>query len=426
MKTLFSPIGTADPLTMLGDGPMLNIVRHHRPDKVVLFLSPDMTTFQEQNQLYTRAISMLCNELGRPCPEIQLVSSDHAEVYEFDHYIGEFEAILDSLSSEEGFEQLLVNVSSGTPAMEQALVAIGSFGRHNVTLMQVTTPRAGINKRSDRENPEDFDFETMWEFLLENPDGQTDRTRIVHTPNFSNRLLRENVITFVKQYEYDSALELLNQMTDSSSEALELVRASSGRLNLDSKAAGKVFTSGELAYRSDKLVEYIWVMEVRLKQGHYAEFVRSMTPALTALMKRCLSAANLPETCYLKRRKNKFTSEIDYSVVDLDARLSSILNPDGLARSRFITNQMLMSLVHEYVEDDATVSLVQKLRDFEGQCRNPLSHELNKTDETELERLGGMPLDSVLNSIFRLYKACGGSIQPGLYDRINDHILSSL
>ncbi len=32
---LFSPIGTADPITALGDGPMLHIVRHYRPIVVV-------------------------------------------------------------------------------------------------------------------------------------------------------------------------------------------------------------------------------------------------------------------------------------------------------------------------------------------------------------------------------------------------------
>ena len=42
MRTLFSMIGTADPITQLGDGPMLHIVRHCVPDKVVLFLSPKM------------------------------------------------------------------------------------------------------------------------------------------------------------------------------------------------------------------------------------------------------------------------------------------------------------------------------------------------------------------------------------------------
>ena len=37
---LFSPVGTADPITALGDGPMLHIVRHYQPSVVVLFLSP--------------------------------------------------------------------------------------------------------------------------------------------------------------------------------------------------------------------------------------------------------------------------------------------------------------------------------------------------------------------------------------------------
>ena len=56
MVTLFSPVGTADPVTQLGDGPLLHIIRHRRPDRVVLFLSPAMTQFQRQDERYTRAI----------------------------------------------------------------------------------------------------------------------------------------------------------------------------------------------------------------------------------------------------------------------------------------------------------------------------------------------------------------------------------
>ena len=62
MSVLFSPIGTADPLTQLGDGPMLHIVRHYRPERVVLFLSPKMAQLQEQDQRYTKAIELLSVE----------------------------------------------------------------------------------------------------------------------------------------------------------------------------------------------------------------------------------------------------------------------------------------------------------------------------------------------------------------------------
>ena len=38
MKVLFSPIGNSDPWSNDRDGAMLHIVRHYKPDVVVLFL----------------------------------------------------------------------------------------------------------------------------------------------------------------------------------------------------------------------------------------------------------------------------------------------------------------------------------------------------------------------------------------------------
>ena len=163
MKILFSPVGTADPLTMLGDGPMLNIVRYHRPDKVVLFFSPRMAKYQELDARFTRAIELLCASEEAVCPELELVESPHQKVYQFDHYIEEFEGILTRLKAENPKATILVNVSSGTPAMEQALVALGSFGHLDIQMLQVTTPRRDINDRSDREDPDSYELEALWE-----------------------------------------------------------------------------------------------------------------------------------------------------------------------------------------------------------------------------------------------------------------------
>lgn len=162
MTTLFSPVGTADPFTQLGDGPMLHIIRHRQPSKVVLYLSPAMTVYQHKDQRYTKAIDFLSESAGIPLPEVRIIESDYDEVYRFDLYIEEFESILKELSVFD--ESVLVNVSSGTAGMAQALVALGSFGRINLELLQVLTPRRGINVRHDRENPDEYDFDVLWEW----------------------------------------------------------------------------------------------------------------------------------------------------------------------------------------------------------------------------------------------------------------------
>ena len=127
MTTLFSPIGTADPFTQLGDGPMLHIVRHRQPSRIVLYLSPAMAAYQRKDQRYTTAIGRLSESMGVPLPEVKIIESDYDEVYRFDRYIEEFGFILKELSAPH--EPVLVNASSGTAGMAQALVALGSFGR---------------------------------------------------------------------------------------------------------------------------------------------------------------------------------------------------------------------------------------------------------------------------------------------------------
>lgn len=220
MKVLFSPIGTADPLTQLGDGPMLHIVRHHRPERVVLFLSPQMSEYERQDHRYTKAIQLLVADWPEEDkPEVSLIESGTDEVYKFDIYISEFEKKLNEIAKKNNGDPILVNVSSGTPAMEEALVALGAFGRLNLTLLQVTTPRRGPNQTYDRENPHGYDLELLWACDPDNEDEASCRISEVKSPNFGDRLLLENIRSLIAGYDYTAAASLANQVRTISSDA---------------------------------------------------------------------------------------------------------------------------------------------------------------------------------------------------------------
>lgn len=421
MTVLFSPIGTADPLTQLGDGPMLHIVRHCQPDKVVLFLSPDMAAYQKKDQRYTRAIELLSASLGRPAPRVEMIASDFDEVYRFDYYIDEFESILEGLSDEGA--SVLVNTSSGTAGMAQALVALGSFGRLDLELLQVTTPKKGVNARHDREDPDDFDLDEVWEWNKEACDNERCRICSVQTPNFSERLLKENIATLVKGFEYEAAYTLACQCASISEETRNLIRATADRMNLDGRLPTKVFASGELRYRAnDPLWEYVYAMEVRLLQGHWADFVRAMSPALAAVMKKTLRPC-LPDRAYLKYdKRDKPTDKRDCNKIRASARLSSILKSDY---DSCLTNGEYMKLIEEYCAgkvEDLRLERIRKLRDAEKKGRNPLAHTLTISSKETIEGECGMTLEGILN---RFFWFCG-SPEPGLYRRINDAIISSL
>ena len=424
MSILFSPIGTADPLTQLGDGPMLHIVRCRRPSRVVLFLSPAMAGHQHEDGRYTEAIRLLADSEGFESPEVLLVESQFDEVYRFDHYIVEFEQILEGLVAESGKEPVLVNVTSGTPAMEQALVALGAFGRLNLKLLQVTTPKKGVNARFDREDPNDYDLETLWlcneEIWAASPE---ERIVEVATPNFADRLLRENVAALVKCFEYEEASQLAGQMRSIDPNAREMIRAAADRLNLNGSLPARVFGGTTLAFKAnDLLYEHLYVMEVRLRQGQWGEFLRMLTPALTEIMERMLGPV-LPQAHYLVMEKGKPTGQLDCDKVYADSGLRHVLGSKCTpGKTSYITNAMLKDLIVAYCPDDEQRDSILALRRVEQDCRNTLAHELKPAKKESLERLSGMRLEDVMHSLFKL---CG-KMTPGLYDRINDEILRRL
>ena len=429
MTTLFSPVGTADPITRLGDGPMLHIVRHCRPDKVVLYLSQKMKAYQEEDGRFTNAILRLCTAEGRTVPEIELREDPEEQVFRFDHFIDEYEKILTELCAESPDEPVLLNVSSGTPAMEQALVAIGSFGHLRLRMLQVPTPRNDTNKRGDREKPDTYDLDFMWEFNeeLRNDDPSACESRIVEveTPNFSARLIRENVKSLVTMYDYEGALELAAKSTVVDDAAWEAICAARDRLNLSQDLPSRVFARSPLAIHANdgKLEEHLAIMEVRLAQGHWADFMRMLTPAFTQLAILTLRDSGLPESKYLRHNgKGRPMLEYDWDVIEKDERLKRVLSSDYNKGSRFVMNGALMTLANQYCEDGETRRKLRELKRAEDKCRHPLAHNLQPSSKETLEKLAGVSLEHILELLFDLH----GKGRRHLYEDINKFIIERL
>lgn len=419
---LFSPVGKADPITQLGDGPMLHIVRHYSPNKVVLFLSPEMLECQNQDERYTESIKKLVESTSRPLPEIEIIESDWQEAHRFDYYIEVFEKHLSELSQEAANERILVNVTSGTPAMQQALVAIGAFGRFDLDLLQVSTPRKRSGENEDREALKGYDLDLLWEC---NPDnngvGSACRIDCVELPHFKDRLLRESVITLVRDYDYAAALKLANQAWDISDEAKEMIEAARDRLNLRGQKPAQVFGGTDVAYRRDKpLLEYLSVLEVLLKQERWADYLRSLTPALTETMQTVLEDS-LPRCKYLKCSAGRFTNEFDREKIRSDERLQRTLEHNSRQAPKFVSNESLGKLIEEYCEEGEQKNKVLKLRELERRSRNSLAHEIREVNKRDLEQSGGLSLEEAMRYLFELN---GG--QRSLYDRVNERIITAL
>lgn len=427
MSVLFSPVGTADPLTQLGDGPMLHIVRHYRPERVVLFLSPKMAEYQEQDQRYTKAIELLSEHRGGDVPTIELVKSSTTDVYKFDVYISEFEQKLNEIGKENGGDTILVNASSGTPAMEEALVALGAFGRLNLTPLQVSTPRKGPNTKGDREDPHKYELDLLWACNPDNEEGRPCRILEVKTPNFSDRLLLENIRSLTARYNYVAAASLAEQARTISPEARMMIKAAVDRLNLNGQTSAQVFAQSDMAYSASTaglVAEYVSMLEVMLEQGRWADFMRALTPVLTETMLRYLRPM-LPDHRYLQRPSKPGNYKYDAECIRKDATLRRIipLGSDGRPKNPYLNNTILDKLIDEYCQDGVLINKLHRLYDFEHapKNRNTIAHAIVPINKKDIERNGGMTMEEVMQSLLELNK-----VRPGLYKRINEAICKLL
>jgi len=420
MTILFSPIGLSDPMTDRGDGPMLRIVRIYQPDEVVLFLSPEIARYQALDSRYTKAIELLVEATGQKMPEITIFESKQEAVHVHDYYIDELELILNGIAKRTK-ETILLNASSGTPAMQQALVALAAFGRMDLKTLQVEPRPTDLTQKDVA-----FDLSQAWDRNPDNHDPKNNavsRILAVPLPNFSDRLQRENIIALIKEYDYAVANRLAQQVSSISPDTLEMIAALEARLNLDGESHAQVFNRIGFPYDpANQLAEYLYMLEVRLDKEQWADFIRAISPAIQDTFIGVLRPF-LPESKYLKQNcDGTFSRKNDRVKIRSDERLNGVFKK----AQKNISNYMLKDLVNEYFDSNVervvdTKQKLSDLRELEKASRNQWSHEITKVDKTEMEKKGGLSLEKALAYLFEL-----NDVKPGLYDSINELVLSKL
>lgn len=158
MKILFSPVGVNDPYkeerdpvtnAVIGvqEGPLLQICRQEKPDKVYLYFSGDAPMLEQQDRRFHNALEQLS-----PAPEVQVILRlDVKDDASAEFLREDFRGILTDIRDQapEGSE-LIVNVFSGTDAMREAFTALAG------ECPQEPDPEPVVTEDDDDELPPDF------------------------------------------------------------------------------------------------------------------------------------------------------------------------------------------------------------------------------------------------------------------------------
>ena len=291
---LFSPVGNTDPIKYFHDGSMLHICRKYKPDIVYLYLSREMVKNHRKDNRYAQTIELLGKWLNHTFEVRLIMREDLVEVQQYDVFYKEFREMIAQIEKEmEPGDRLLLNMASGTPAMKSALVVMATLAEYRFIPVQVSTPKRESNL--EHEERKEYDVEFNWELNEDNKENFVDRCREVQCFNLMRLLKLDMIKKHLLAYDYHAAYAIGKELEEEiSPETLKLLRAAEARVNLDTGTVSRNVEDNVPEFypvrdgNKRKLFEYALGLDIKLKKGEYADFVRAITPLGVDLLEMLL------------------------------------------------------------------------------------------------------------------------------------------
>lgn len=434
-KILFSPVGGSDPIRNFRDGSMLHICRHYKPDIVYLYFSEEMYNFHKKDNRYVYCLEQLQKQTGHPMtieclPKEEYLKDvhDHEVFYEkFRHCISEI-----AQRMTEG-DELLLNISSGTPSMKNALLMLYEFAEYPFTAIQVETPLKQRNYTD--EDIDTYNVQEQWE-CNEDCSMQTEkRCQEVQGKNLST-LIKENIIKqYLKSYEYVAAHRLADEMGKAfPKECLRYLEQCVAREALDIRKVNQI--EKEIGFNpmpikrddSREVVEYLLIQQLKERRGDYDDFIRGITPIILKLFE-CV----LKKQCHISIG-DYYSKEEQVVVWDKeklkDTEVLKILNSkyDGRFRYGTIYSAHLEILILELSNNKKINDVVSRLRTVEKNARNRAAHTVVSITQDTIKAWTGIEPREIVSLLRKLAEFC--VLEPSddsekvwnSYDEMNDRI----
>lgn len=202
MKILISAVGTTDPISNDHDAALLHIARNYRPDKIVLVYSQEMLVKQD---LINKVL--LSIEGYNPIIEIDSTILNNEEVFLFDKMYEVMGLIVQKYTNDD--DEIILNLSSGTPQIISALFALNRINDYNTQAIQVATPKKGANREYKPLTDSEIDG-----LIVENQDNSldfVDRSIKDKSEKFTQALVKRHLRSLIASFDYQAAEAIINR-----------------------------------------------------------------------------------------------------------------------------------------------------------------------------------------------------------------------
>lgn len=448
MKILISGAGTSDPVRGDHDGGLLHILRFYRPEKVYLFLTDEIQKREKEDQrfeLMQKYIQENWDGYNVSIIQIPVPLSDPSDL---DECSKTMEGTIGDILQQHADDEILFNLSSGTPQMKMILSVRVLDARYNCVGIQVKNPEkaAGTTERVGKNYPveESFYF---------NKDEEPDAINRCQEPKmfYLQRKAQEDQLrALLKRYDY-AAIRKLNLVK---ARLIPLIDHLSSRSELNTEKAeqyaqtakqknhdlfslypyfvkGSRLTSKYQEKRFKALIEYYLAMRNLQKAGQYNDFILRLNPFMVnfeMMYVEKLLPYPLKDIGYT-RNGRYFFSRNKMEVKD-PKRLQYIEQAIG---NRYVDgdpSQYILSIVLETFDSipGQLKALFQDTLDV-NRKRNLVAHQLECATDQDIEAYCGLNsrglclrIEDALQTVF---PECNAKIFE-IYDRCNDYIVNNL
>lgn len=395
-KYLFSPIGNTDPIKYFHDGSMLHICRHYMPDVVYLYLSKEMMDNHKRDNRYVKTLELL-GQLKNHRFEVKLIEKEELiDVQQYDVFYHEFRDVIGKIEESMGKEDILyVNMASGTPAMKSALLVMSTLAEYRFTPIQVSTPKKKVN--DEFEERVEYDVETNWELDMDNEAGTENRCQEVKCMNLL-RLLKIDIIKkHLLSYDYMAALEVAKDIRqDLSPTAWQWLQSAAARSVLDWDKMNRMLPAGNSLLRTVNpenrrkvLFEYTLVLDLKVRRGEYADFIRGITPLGIDLLEMVLEQycdTQIEQYYYYDANNTKKWNRRRLEGTDV---LETLREAYAQFRYDVVYSAHLNVIVQKRCTDRVMAQRIQDFVEIEHSVRNIAAHNIvSVTDEWIRQRTG--------------------------------------
>lgn len=422
-RVLFSPVGGTDPISAnnMYDGALLHISRCYQPDVIYLYLSNEILGLHEQDNRYMYCLQGLDEMQGRHTEYHVIKRPDLVDVQDFDTFYPDFQEIIHAILQEQGDDiELLLNISSGTPAMKSALMVINTLEEGICKTIQVSTPIRKMNEHTHK----GYDVETLWELDEDNRDDYENRCKEVRCPSLQQIHQERVICKLLLDYDYAGAYAAAQMLPEAvTKDYIDLLYMAHRRLLLDSKEVDKVLQN-DTGYvmpvrdgRIRKTFEYALILQVKLKRCEYADFIRGLSPLLFVLFSEILKRqANVDWTKYCNKAGDKW----DYYGNANTPVMQALVKAKGDFRGGYVYSSHLCVLIEELCSDQNVVMLVKELRAVEQELRNEAAHQVISVTEDTIKDKTEKTGDQIMRMIRQAFAPAGINVRSEQWDSYDD------